>query len=226
MGLYFLTSFNAYFAGAVLAVYTASSWAYLAKRMVRFPAGKVLTLAMATYLVLLLASVLVVAYSFVPGGTLTRERTDVLLAVTVLLIGAGSRASQQPQASDEAARTGEKRRKDRGKQKIIRVIGHAIRRLSTIAEEDEPTTDDSLSVWGSVHEERSREVYLAEEKEYQKFHSKLLWVAIGILSLTAMGFAYRYQPPVAMPVKVSPRSITELVSRFHHRASVPIPLQS
>ena len=220
MGLYFLNSFNAYFAGVMLAVYIASSWAYLAKRLVRFPAGKVLPLAMLTYVVLILTSVWVVAYNFVPGGTLTRERTDVLLAITVLLIGLGARSSQQPEISKgKGKEIRGKRKKYSRKQKVIKVFGRAIRRLSTISEGEEPE-DKSSDVWGSVHEKRIREVYLAEEKEYQKFHDKVIWVAFGILLLAALGFAYRYQPPVTMPVKVSISGLSS-VPLLKKRTSIP-----
>ncbi|KAM0752819.1 hypothetical protein T439DRAFT_323432 [Meredithblackwellia eburnea MCA 4105] len=45
--------------------------------------------AFLTYNILVLASVWTVAYAFVPGGPLLRERTDIVLGVTMMLIGAG-----------------------------------------------------------------------------------------------------------------------------------------
>ena len=49
--------------------------------------GKALTVGLLFAVVLLLASVWVVAYNFVPGGTLTREKNDIIMIVAMVAIG-------------------------------------------------------------------------------------------------------------------------------------------
>ena len=52
--------------------------------------GKVLTLGLLVCIVFLLASVWVVAYNFVPGGTFARERNDTIMIIAMLLMGKAS----------------------------------------------------------------------------------------------------------------------------------------
>ena len=85
--LYYLPRHWSYAGGITLAVYTMSIWPLMADRLACCSPGSTLPIAMAFYIVLILASVWVVAFNFVPGGEFTRERTDLLLAVTMSLIG-------------------------------------------------------------------------------------------------------------------------------------------
>ena len=85
--LYYLPTYWSLTGGIMLAVYVMSIWPLMADKLARCTPGSTLPVAMGLYIVLILASVWVVAFNFVPGGELTRERTDILLAVTMLLIG-------------------------------------------------------------------------------------------------------------------------------------------
>jgi hypothetical protein len=85
--LYYLPKYWSFTGGIILAVYVMSIWPLLADKLARCTPGSTLPVAMALYIVLILASVWVVAFNFVPGGEFTRERTDILMAVTMLLVG-------------------------------------------------------------------------------------------------------------------------------------------
>ena len=85
--LYYLPKYWSLTGGMILAVYIMSIWPLMADKLARCTPGLSLSIAMALYIVLILASVWVVAFNFVPGGEFTRERTDILMAVTMLLIG-------------------------------------------------------------------------------------------------------------------------------------------
>ncbi|KAJ2777551.1 Protein cwh43 [Coemansia javaensis] len=83
------------FAGAlVLAVYLGSVTQAILRAAARCPPGRTLAAAMTWYNVLVLAHVWVVAYEFVPGGPLLRERTWVVMAATMLSLLAGVRAAR------------------------------------------------------------------------------------------------------------------------------------
>ena len=85
--LYFAPRHWSLAGGLVLSVYVMSIWPAMIDRLFCRPVARTLTLGMVVYIVLMLASVWVVAYNFVPGGEFTRERTHVLLAVTMVMIG-------------------------------------------------------------------------------------------------------------------------------------------
>ena len=150
-----------------------SLWPHLLKRLTAFPVGKALPVAYLTLILLTVLSVWVVAYNFVPGGTITRERTDVLLAITVLLIGFASRnvGSSGAQLKDKENLEGkhDKATSKKGSKRVS-YVGHVFRRLSTITEE----VNEQEWVAGLVHKARSREVYAEEEKEYHRFHGKVV----------------------------------------------------
>lgn len=75
----------------VLAVYLASVWPILFHRLVQHRIGRSVFVVVFSFLLLVVACVWVTAYNFVPvGGTYTRERTDILLAVSIALIGLGT----------------------------------------------------------------------------------------------------------------------------------------
>lgn len=85
--LYYLPKYWSFTGGIILAVYLMSIWPLMADKLARCNPGSTLLVAMGLYIILILASVWVVAFNFVPGGEFTRERTDILMAVTMLLIG-------------------------------------------------------------------------------------------------------------------------------------------
>lgn len=85
--LYYLPTHWSFTGGIILAIYLMSIWPYMADKLVRCSSGSTLPVAMGLYIVLILASVWVVAFNFVPGGEFTRERTDLLMAITMLIIG-------------------------------------------------------------------------------------------------------------------------------------------
>ena len=85
--LYFAPQYWSMIGGLLLAIYTMSIWPTMIDRLFCRPVGRTLTLANLVYIILVLGSVWVVAYNFVPGGEFTRERTHVLLGITMVLIG-------------------------------------------------------------------------------------------------------------------------------------------
>lgn len=56
------------------------------------------------YNIMVLAHVWTVAYAFVPGGFLLRERTDLIMAATVLLVGAGIYVVPKSEATENVPR--------------------------------------------------------------------------------------------------------------------------
>ncbi len=85
--LYFAPRYWSMIGGLMLGVYTMSIWPAMIDRLFCRPVARTLTLANLVYIVLVLGSVWVVAFNFVPGGEYTRERTHVLLGITMVLIG-------------------------------------------------------------------------------------------------------------------------------------------
>ena len=77
----------AFIGGLGLATYIASVFPTLVNLMYKCEKGKALTVGLLFAVVLLLASVWVVAYNFVPGGTLTREKNDIIMIVAMVAIG-------------------------------------------------------------------------------------------------------------------------------------------
>ena len=86
--LYFAPRHWAVIGGLILGVYTMSIWPAMIDRLFSRPVARTLTIANLVYIILTLGSVWVVAFNFVPGGEYTRERTHVLLAITMFsLVG-------------------------------------------------------------------------------------------------------------------------------------------
>ena len=85
--LYFAPRYLSFIGGLMLGVYTMSIWPAMIDRLFCRPVASTLTLANLIYIILTLGSVWVVAFNFVPGGVYTRERTHVLLGITMVLIG-------------------------------------------------------------------------------------------------------------------------------------------
>ncbi|KAK9248139.1 Frag1/DRAM/Sfk1 family-domain-containing protein [Lipomyces tetrasporus] len=87
--LYSYENWTGYFGGLVLTVYLLSIVpAFLESASIHSP-GRTFGLAFFLYDLLVLAHVWVVAYAFVPGGPLLRERTDIVLGSAMFLIGLG-----------------------------------------------------------------------------------------------------------------------------------------
>jgi hypothetical protein len=78
-----------YYGGLVLAVYTMAAAPALITHAARHSPGRTFGLGFLVYNFMVLFHVWVVAYAFVPGGPLVRERTDWVMTAMMVLIGAG-----------------------------------------------------------------------------------------------------------------------------------------
>lgn len=78
-----------YYGGLVLAIYTMAVAPVLITHATRHAPAKTFGLGFLVYNFMVLFHVWVVAYAFVPGGPLVRERTDWVMTAMVLQIGAG-----------------------------------------------------------------------------------------------------------------------------------------
>ncbi|XP_019628263.1 PREDICTED: PGAP2-interacting protein-like [Branchiostoma belcheri] len=84
----FLPTYQGFLGGVLLAVYTTSIWPQMSDRLVLCPPARTMVLTLAVYLVEMFGMVWCTAYNFVPLGEYTRERTYILLAFSILCIGA------------------------------------------------------------------------------------------------------------------------------------------
>ncbi|KAF3931745.1 hypothetical protein ABW19_dt0209568 [Dactylella cylindrospora] len=92
VGAIFLQSFHGwwgYYGALVLTVYLMAITPSFIQSCARYPPGPTFGTAFMVYNLLVLAHVWVVAYAFVPGGFLLRERTWLVMTITMGLIGAG-----------------------------------------------------------------------------------------------------------------------------------------
>lgn len=78
-----------YYGGLCFAFYVMSLVPSFLEVASRLPPGRVFGFAFLLYNLMVLAHVWVVAYAFVPGGPLLRERSELLMLFTMLLLGAG-----------------------------------------------------------------------------------------------------------------------------------------
>ena len=85
--LFHAPSSIAYVGGLGLAIYIMSVFPTLVSLVCHCDKGKVLTVGLLTVTIFLLASVWVVAYNFVPGGTLAREKNDFILITAMVFLG-------------------------------------------------------------------------------------------------------------------------------------------
>ena len=189
LGLYYLTSYFAFFEGCLLSLYVASLWPHLSKRLTHYPPGQVLPIALLSWCVLCLASVWIVAYNFVPGGTLTRERTDILIAVVIFLIslpardlGGGEVRGEKKVVMGEGGGV----REGEGEKIVRESVGlrkRVVGKLPPITEEEEEEEEEGEgegegvdfevdSTGSSVHEERALELLATEEKECHRFRHR------------------------------------------------------
>ena len=190
LGLYFLESYFAFFEGCLLSLYTASLWPHISRRLTHYPPGQALSVAILTWCTLCVASVWIVAYNFVPGGSLTRERTDVLIVVVVFLVALASRDHD----SGGEVGNGVKGEVREGGGEVVRVGGEreglrkrVVNKLPPISEEEEEEGEgeggegegegeggdfEVDSTGSSVHEERAMELLATEEKESLRFRHR------------------------------------------------------
>ena len=84
---YYTSTYIAFCGGLILATYIMSVFPRIANQLSACSKTKALSLALLICVIFLLASVWVVAYNFVPGGVYTRERNDVILITSLVLIG-------------------------------------------------------------------------------------------------------------------------------------------
>ncbi|RKP33857.1 integral plasma membrane protein [Dimargaris cristalligena] len=87
--LYTFPGTPGFLGGVLMAAFATSITPLFIQSASRFAPGRTLGLAMFIYCLLVLAHVWVVAYAFVPGGPVLRERTWVVLSVMMALIGLG-----------------------------------------------------------------------------------------------------------------------------------------
>ncbi|EAT78028.2 hypothetical protein SNOG_14488 [Parastagonospora nodorum SN15] len=80
---------SGYFGGLVIAIYTMAAAPALFTHAVRHSPAKTFGLGFLVYNFMVLFHVWVVAYAFVPGGPLVRERTDWVMSAMMILIGFG-----------------------------------------------------------------------------------------------------------------------------------------
>ncbi|KAJ1658542.1 Protein cwh43 [Dispira simplex] len=92
--LYAFPTTPGFVAGCVMAVYITSVTPTLIRSASRYPPGRTMGLAMLIYCILVLAHVWVVAYAFVPGGPILRERTWVVLTLMMGLLAVGLRTAR------------------------------------------------------------------------------------------------------------------------------------
>lgn len=78
-----------FYGALILAVYFMALIPAFVTSATRHAPGKTFGLAFLFYNLIVLAHVWVVAYAFVPGGPLLRERTDLVMTVTMAMIAAG-----------------------------------------------------------------------------------------------------------------------------------------
>ncbi|TPX60434.1 hypothetical protein PhCBS80983_g01778 [Powellomyces hirtus] len=96
MALYFLPQlstsgrFAGFAGGLVFAIYAMSIAPALIQQLSYFPIGRTMFVGLLTYSIMQLAHVWVVAYAFVPGGPLARERTHYVIGFMQFLLFLGT----------------------------------------------------------------------------------------------------------------------------------------
>lgn len=106
VGAYFLYAFDGWvgYAGAlVLATYLLAIVPILLESASIHAPGRTFGVGFLLYDLLVLGHVWVVAYAFVPGGPLLRERTDLLVTASMVLIGLGVYGARKVPASGSTA---------------------------------------------------------------------------------------------------------------------------
>ncbi|KAK0290635.1 Protein cwh43 [Friedmanniomyces endolithicus] len=87
--LTYCENWTGYYGGLAITLYVTAVAPILVSNAIKFPPGRTFGLGFLVYNFILLFSIWVVAYAFVPGGPLVRERTDWVMATMMLLLGCG-----------------------------------------------------------------------------------------------------------------------------------------
>ena len=87
--LYSNAGWTGFYGALVLSTYLTSIIPPFITAATRHSPGRTFGLAFLIYNIVVLSHVWVVAYAFVPGGPLLRERTDIVMKLTMFLIGIG-----------------------------------------------------------------------------------------------------------------------------------------
>jgi len=98
IGAAVLTTFShwtGFYGALTTAFYLTAVTPALISNAVRFPPGRTFFVGFFSYNFMVLFHTWIVAYAFVPGGQLVRERTDWVMATTMILIGFGVFSSVQ-----------------------------------------------------------------------------------------------------------------------------------
>ncbi|KAK9458086.1 Frag1/DRAM/Sfk1 family-domain-containing protein [Dipodascopsis uninucleata] len=88
-GLYYFENWFGYYFSLVFSVYIMAIVPGIFEAASFHPPGRTFGVAFLIYSLLVLAHVWVVAYAFVPGGPLLRERSDIVLGISMFFIGLG-----------------------------------------------------------------------------------------------------------------------------------------
>ncbi|MCJ1475136.1 hypothetical protein MMC13_003796 [Lambiella insularis] len=107
VGFFVVTYFSnwlGYLGALTLTCFTMSLAPAIVASAARHDPGKTFGFGFLFYNIMVLASVWVVAYAFVPGGPIMREHTDWVMAATTLMLGAGALGSSQPGQMSKAQR--------------------------------------------------------------------------------------------------------------------------
>ncbi|KAK9469527.1 Frag1/DRAM/Sfk1 family-domain-containing protein [Lipomyces arxii] len=102
--LYKFEDWLGYAGGLVLTVYIMAIVPAFVESASIHPPGRTFGFAFFFYDLLVLAHVWVVAYAFVPGGPLLRERTDIVLGITMFCIALGVYGNSKVPASGSSAK--------------------------------------------------------------------------------------------------------------------------
>ncbi|KAJ2001443.1 Protein cwh43 [Coemansia thaxteri] len=164
--------------GLVLAAYAGSVTRSILHAVARSPPGRTLCVGMLWYNILVLAHVWVVAYEFVPGGPLLRERTWVVMAATMASLYAGVRAAraslvERPGGARRAAVAPAGPREDRRRARsvlwaaVVLGWGAMALRLPAATRTPEPFHSEqrliTAAIW-TVHFDLDNDMWLAENR--------------------------------------------------------------
>lgn len=126
--LYLLPGYSGYFGGLLLTFTLMAMLPAILYEAARTPPGRTFGLGLTVYNVLALMHVWIVAYAFVPGGPILRERTDIVLLVMMFSIGLGVSGVDHKVFAplDKRTRTGFSRKTARLLQSVIAFCASAV----------------------------------------------------------------------------------------------------
>ncbi|KAJ1892750.1 Protein cwh43 [Kickxella alabastrina] len=170
--------------GLVLAVYVASVSRAVLRVQARCPAGRTFAVALLWYNALVLGHVWVVAYEFVPGGPLLRERTWAVMAAMMLALLAGARAAAAGAPAPAPAAFGADRRRHR--RALLACVGAGALamawRLPAATQAPVPHAAEqralTVGIW-TVHFDLDNDMWLASDR---------ILAAVRDLQVDVMGF--------------------------------------